>query len=196
VARRLLANEPVPLRWHGEAKPFLAAVPDPSNPWTERGAELAPKVDPDIADAMRRGTFNPYAVDELDEYAYQFQRVVDVTTHLTFLRDFLTARGVRLRVAYLPYPGQVSDYYIPFKHRFGGRDVTSMSGPQFQGQAAHLAEVAARLAVPFLDLTPQIRARETAGEHLYWDYDHHFRPAGYAFVADALYAWAATLPAK
>ena len=97
VARRLLADEPVPLRWHGEAKPFLAAVPDPSNPWTERGAELAPKVDPDIADAMRRGTFNPYAVDELDEYAYQFQRVVDVTTHLTFLRDFLTARGVRLR---------------------------------------------------------------------------------------------------
>ncbi len=80
----------------------------------------------------------PHAVDELTEYAYQFQRVVDVTTHLTFLRDFLTARGVRLRMAYLPYPGQVSDYYIPFKHRFGGREVTSMSGPQFQVQAAHL----------------------------------------------------------
>jgi len=196
VARRLLANEPVPLRWHGEAKPFLAAAPDPSNPWTEHGAELAPKVDPDIADAMRRGTFNPYAVAELDEYAYQFQRVVDVTTHLTFLRDFLAARDVRLRIAYLPYPGQVSDYYIPFKHRFGGRDVTSMSGPQFQVQAAHLADVAARLDVPFLDLTPQIRARETAGEHLYWDYDHHLRPAGYAFVADALYAWAGAPLAK
>jgi hypothetical protein len=154
------------------------------------------KVDPDIADAMRRGTFNPYAVDELDEYAYQFQRVVDVTTHLTFLRDFLKARDVRLRVAYLPYPGQVSDYYIPFKHRFGGRDGdvderTAVSGP---GRA--LAQVAARLAVPFLDLTPQIRARETAGEHLYWDYDHHLRPAGYAFVADALYAWAGAPPAK
>ena len=38
--------------------------------------------------------------------------------------------------------------------------------------------------MPFLDLTPQLRAREAAGEHLYWDYDHHFRPAGYAFAAD------------
>ena len=71
-----------------------------------------------------------------------------------------------------------------------------MSGPQFQVQAAHLAEVAARLDVPFLDLTPQIRAREAAGEHLYWDYDHHLRPAGYAFVADALYAWAAAHAGK
>ena len=113
-----------------------------------------------------------------------------MTTHLTFLRDFLAARGVRLRLAYLPYPAQVSDYYIPFKHRFGGRDVTSMSGPEFQVQAAHIAQVAAGLGVPFLDLTPQLRAREAAGEHLYWDYDHHFRPAGYAFAADALYAWA------
>ena len=159
MARRLLANEPVPLRWHGEAKPFLAAVPDPSNPWTEHGAELAPKVDPDIADAMRRGTFNPYAVDELNEYAYQFQRVVDVTAHLTFLRDFLTARGVRLRIAYLPYPGQVSDYYIPFKHRFGGREVTSMSGPQFQVQAAHLADVAARLATCRFSISRRRSAR-------------------------------------
>ena len=33
--RRLIAGEPVALRWHGEAKPFLAAVPDPSNPWTD-----------------------------------------------------------------------------------------------------------------------------------------------------------------
>ena len=37
---------------------------------------------------------------------------------------------------------------------------------------------------------------EAAGDHLYWDYDHHFRPAGYAFVADAHYAWAAATPAK
>jgi len=194
VTRRLIAGEPVALRWHGGPKPFLAAVPDPTNPWTTREAELAPKVDPDIADAMRRATFNPHAVDELAEYAIQFRRVVDVTTHLTFLRDFLAARGVSLRLAYVPYPAQVSDYYVPFKHRFGGRNVTSMSGPEFQVQAAHIAQVAEGLGVPFLDLTPPLRAREATGEHLYFDYDHHFRPAGYAFAADALYAWAAAAP--
>jgi lysophospholipase L1-like esterase len=103
---------------------------------------------------------------------------------------------VKLRLAYIPYPAQVSDYYIPFKHRYGGRDVASMSGPEFQVQAAHIAQVASQLSVPFLDLTPLLRAREAAGEHLYWDYDHHFRPAGYAFVADALYAWTAAAPPK
>jgi lysophospholipase L1-like esterase len=101
---------------------------------------------------------------------------------------------VSLRLAYVPYPAQVSDYYVPFKHRFGGRNVTSMSGPEFQVQAAHIAQVAEGLGVPFLDLTPQLRAREATGEHLYFDYDHHFRPAGYAFAADALYAWAAAAP--
>jgi len=191
VTRRLISGEPVALRWHGEPKPFLAAVPDPTNPWTTRAAELAPKVEPEIADAMRRATFNPHAVDELAEYAYQFQRVVDVTTHLTFLRDFLAARNVSLRLAYLPYPAQVSDYYVPFKHRFGGRSVTSMSGPEFQVQAAHIAQVAKDLGLPFLDLTPQLRARDAAGERLYWDYDHHFRPAGYTFATNALYDWAA-----
>ena len=191
VARRLLAREPVPLAWHGDPKPFLAAVPDPSNQWTAHDAQLAPRVDPDIADAMRRGTFNPFAVDELAEYAYQFPKVVDVSMHLTFLRDFLAARNVRLKLAYIPYPAQVSDYYVPFKHRYGGRDVTSISGPEFQVQAEHIAEEAARLSIPFLDLTPLLAAREAAGQHLYWDYDHHFRPAGYAFVADALYDWAA-----
>ncbi len=196
VSRRLITGEPVALRWHGEAKPFLAAVPDPTNPWTAREGELSPKVEPDIAAAMRRATFNPHAVDELAEYAFQFQRVVDVTTHLTFLRDFLAGRGVRLRLAYLPYPAQVSDYYVPFKHRFGGRSVTSMSGAHFQVQAAHIAQAASELSVPFLDFTPLLRAREAAGDHLYWDYDHHLRPAGYALAADALYAWAAAAPAK
>jgi sterol desaturase/sphingolipid hydroxylase (fatty acid hydroxylase superfamily)/lysophospholipase L1-like esterase len=191
VTRRLLAGEPVALAWHGKPKPFLAPVPDPSNPWTAQGDYLATRVDPEFADAMRRATFNPHSVDELAEYAHYFRETVDVSAHLTFLRDFLKARNVQLRLAYIPYPAQVSDYYIPFKHRYGGRDVQSMSGPEFQVQAKHLTDVAGRLGIPFLDLTPSLRAREAAGEHLYWDYDHHFRPTGYAFAANALYDWAA-----
>ena len=190
VTRRLLQGEPVALAWHGPEIPFLAAVPDPSNPWTDNGQELMAFVDPDIAEAMRRGTFNPYSVNELGEYAIQFHQVVDVSEHLAFLGGFLEEHGVQLRIAYIPYPPQVSDYYVPFKHRFGGREISSMSGPEFQKQAAHLAEVAGRLGVPFLDLTPLLRAQEAAGEHLYWDYDHHFRPKGYAFVAQAIYDWA------
>ena len=141
VTRRLIAGEPVALRWHGEAKPFLAAVPDPTNPWTTRGAELAPKVEPDIADAMRRATFNPHAVDELAEYAVSIPArrrrhdASDVPPRFSRRRE-----ACACRLAYLPYPAQVSDYYIPFKHRFGGRSVTSMSGPEFQVQAgAHRA---------------------------------------------------------
>ena len=113
VSRRLIAGEPVALRWHGEAKPFLAAVPDPTNPWTDaREPSLRRKSTPDIADAMRRARSILTPSTSSPSTPYQFQRVVDVTTHLTFLRDFLAARGVRLRLAYLPYPAQVSDYYV------------------------------------------------------------------------------------
>jgi sterol desaturase/sphingolipid hydroxylase (fatty acid hydroxylase superfamily)/lysophospholipase L1-like esterase len=189
VIRRIRDGEPVPRAWSAAPVPFLAAVPDPSNPWTANGAALAPRVDADIADAMRKGAFNPHAVDELSEYAQLFRNIVDVSAHLTFLRDFLAAKGVRLAIAYIPYPAQVSDYYVAFKHRFGGRSVASMSGPEFQVQAAHLAQASARLGIPFLDLTAAVRGREAAGEHLYFDYDHHFRPAGYAFAADQIYEW-------
>jgi sterol desaturase/sphingolipid hydroxylase (fatty acid hydroxylase superfamily)/lysophospholipase L1-like esterase len=189
VTRRLLQGEPVALAWKGPEKPFLAAVPDPSNPWTENGEYLATQVDPDIAEAMRRATFNPHSTNELAEYAHYFRQVVDVSEHLSFLSEYLAQHNVQLRIAYIPYPAQVSDYYIPFRHRFGSDEIESMSGPEYQVQAAHLAEVASRLSVPFLDLTPLVREREAAGERLYWDYDHHFRPKGYAFVAEALYDW-------
>lgn len=189
IAKRLAAHQPVALAWHSKPVPFVAPVPDPSNPWTQHAAELAPKVDPELADAMRRATFNPFVTDELVEYAYYLRQSIDVSAYLQFMRDYLAQRGCKLRLAYIPYSAQVSDYYIPFKHHYGGRDVASLTAPEYQVNAAHIAQVSNRLGIPFLDLTPLLREREARGEHLYWDYDLHFRPAGYAFVANALYDW-------
>ena len=123
VTRRLVARR-AGSRYAGTARPSRSSPPcrirrirGPT-----RAAELAPKVEPDIADAMRRATFNPHAVDELAEYAVSIPagRRRDDASHVP-ARFSRTARGVRLRLAYLPYPAQVSDYYVPFKHRFGGR---------------------------------------------------------------------------
>jgi hypothetical protein len=189
IVRRAIAGETVPTRWHSKPSPFLAAVPDPSNPFTKDGGKLDAQVDRDIAQAMREGRFNPFVVGELTSYGREFKKGVDISPHLEFLRSFLASHHVSLRLAFIPYPAQVADYYIPFAQRFGGRDVQSMSGPEYQVQAAAIAQIAARLGIPFLDLTEQIRAHETSGEHLYYEYDHHMRPVGYAYAAGWIYDW-------
>ena len=103
---------------------------------------------------------------------------------------FLDARGVVLRVAYLPYPLQVSDFYRAFPTHHTGEAVPSLLGPQYQLHASLVAREAALLGIPFLDLTPVLRAESARGKPLYWSYDEHMRPEGYAFVAGALEAWA------
>ena len=151
--------------WHGEAKPFLAAVPDPSNPWTANAsARLAPRSTPTSPTPCVKARSIPMPSTSSPSTRYQFRDVVDVSAHLTFLRDFLAAKGVRLAIAYIPYPAQVSDYYVAFKHRFGGRSVKSMSGPEFQVQAAHLAErdCAPRHPVSRSDRPRFVRARPQA----------------------------------
>jgi hypothetical protein len=128
IVRRIVVGQPIPLRWSAPPFRFLPVVPDPANPWTADTAELGKLVTSRFADYMKRGTFNPFAVNELYEYEYQFRQPVDATAHLRRLRD-LRRRGAALRLLYVPYPGQVSDYYIPFRYEFAVSRVPSLSGP-------------------------------------------------------------------
>ncbi len=188
VVRQLIAHQPVARAGYREPFPFLAAVPDPSNPWTANDAQFSAHVEPAIADAMRKGLFNPFNVDEAKVFARLLPATVDVGGYLRFLKQFLDAQGVALRLAYIPYPLQVSDYYRAFAAQYSSHDAPSLVAPEFQVHAALVAREAAQLGIPFLDLTPVLRAEEARGNHLYWDYDEHMRPEGYARVARALLA--------
>lgn len=189
IVRRIVAGQPIPLRWSAPPFRFLPVVPDPANPWTANAAELGKLVTPRFADYMKRAAFNPFAVNELYEYEYQFRQPVDATAHLRRLRDLCLRHGAALRLLYLPYPAQVSDYYIPFRYEFGASRVPSLSGPEYQIHAAHLTRTARSLQIPFLDLTPILRGAEDRGQHAYWDYDHHMRPSGYALVGNTIALW-------
>jgi hypothetical protein len=186
---QIVHRQPIARAGHREPFPFFAAVPDPSNPWTANGAEYSRIVDPAIAEAMRQGRFNPFVVEETLGFARYLPESVDVGGYLQFLVRFLDARGVALRIAYLPYPNQVSDYYLSFSQRYCSTSVPSLIAPRYQVHSAIVAREAALLGIPFLDLSPLLRDEEARGSHMYWDYDEHMRPAGYAFVAHALYDW-------
>ena len=71
-------------------------------PVDEHDAALSPRVAPDIADAMRRGQFNPWVVDQLQTFARYLPTPVDADGYLRFLKTYLDAAGVALRVAYIP----------------------------------------------------------------------------------------------
>src|SRR5262249_20344041 len=65
--RRYRAAFSVPSRWPGGPFPFFAAVPSESNPLTS--TKPPDNVDPQVLDAMRRGTANPWNVNMGSYYA-------------------------------------------------------------------------------------------------------------------------------
>ncbi len=189
---RALRGKSVPRRWHSPPVLFVPVVPDPLNPWTNPLPEFS-RVDPAIADAMRTGGFNPFVVDLLNKSAAALQQPIDLTGALRELQSFTRAQKTELRVVYLPFSTQVSDHYIPFQKKYATHhEVTSLLDSRYQIHRAALARNCAALAIPFLDLTPLLRAVEEKGEHLYWDYDEHMRGASYLRVGATIDRWSET----
>jgi len=192
VARRLVAGQRVPRRWNEPPVEFLASVPDPRNPWTDgrTAGQLEAFVEPDVARAIRAGRFNPVLVNYLPWFGQHLKRPFDIEDHLVALRAYLEERDSSLWVVYVPTKHQVADRYLETHARFSPPEsVTSLMGPEFQVQAALLGETCRALGIPFLDLTPALRAAEAGGDPLYWGYDDHLRPAGYREVGALVYAW-------
>jgi lysophospholipase L1-like esterase len=186
---RVIERRPLPLVGHRTPFPFFAPVPDITNPWTTNDAQLSTMVQPAIADAMRAGRFNPFVVDETQSFARYLPDPVEVGGYMSFLKGFLDRRGIALRLAYIPYANQVSDYYRTFSQQYCSGAAPSLVGFEYQLHASIIAGEAVRLGIPFLDLTPLLQGNESQGKHMYWDYDEHMRAAGYAAVARAIFEW-------
>jgi hypothetical protein len=192
VLRERAAGRAVPRRWHAPPFAFLPAAPDPRNPWSDgrRAGRLAAFVAPELARAIREGRFNPALTDFLAWFRTSLAREVTLDAHLAPLGAHARGAGARLFVVYVPTKNQVSDRYLEFQARYTRpEDVRSLLGPEYQRHAARLGESCAALGLPFLDLTPALREAEAAGGPLYWDYDDHLRPAGYALAAERVHSW-------
>ncbi len=186
---RAVRHEPVPRRWHSPPVLFVPVVPDPLNPWSNPPPEFS-RVDPALAEAMRKGDFNPFVVDVLNKAARALREPIEMNEILRQLQDFARAQGTELRIVYLPFSTQVSDRYVPFQQKYATHhEVESLRGPEFQIHQESLRRSCAELAIPFLDLTPLLRHAEEAGEHLYWDFDEHMRGKAYLRVGATISHW-------
>ncbi|HSV54091.1 MAG TPA: SGNH/GDSL hydrolase family protein [Burkholderiaceae bacterium] len=183
---RVVRHQAVPRRWHQEPFSFFPSVPNPANPWTSNGEAYSKFVTPALAKAMREGRFNPFNTGEVQAYEHYLRQPVDIKPWLEFLKKFLGPRNIKFSVVYIPQPSQTTDHYMPFKQAYCPPGVPSLMGEPYQQGATLVASQARELGIPFLNLTAPIRDRESAGSHLYWDYDEHMRPSGYAFVAAAI----------
>lgn len=186
VMTRIAQHQAVPRAWHQNTFPFFPPVPDPGNPWTKSGDEYRKYVAADIAQAMQQGTFNPFSVGEVQAYEHYLRQPVAIRPWLEFLKGFLTPRGIAMSITYVPQPNQVTDHYLQFKQKYCPPGVSSLTGEVYQQGASRLGEEAKVLGIPFLDLTPAVRAVEAKGEHLYWNYDEHMRPDGYKLIAQSI----------
>ncbi|HEY3663675.1 MAG TPA: hypothetical protein VGL24_11025, partial [Chthoniobacterales bacterium] len=186
---RATRHEPVPRRWHSPPVLFVPVVPDPLNPWSNPPPEFS-RVDPTLAEAMRKGDFNPFVVDVLNKAATALREPIEMSGILRQLRDFTRAQGTELRIVYLPFSTQVSDRYVPFQQKYATHhEVESLRGPEFQIHQESLHKSCAELGIPFLDLTPLFRRAEGDGEHLYWDFDEHMRGKSYLRVGATISHW-------
>jgi hypothetical protein len=192
VVGQALRGEPLARRWRSRPFPFAAAIPDPSNPWSSPNyaARARPHVDPEIRRAMEAGRFNPFAVNEYDQYRKLLVRAFDAESYLRALGAYAAIYDVQLHVAYLPSRYQVSDAYLEYASTYtSSKNPISLQGAAFQRQAGILREACVELDIPFLDLSAQVREIEAAGKRLYWSYDSHMNAEGYREVGTMLHAW-------
>ena len=189
VAWRALRRETIPRRWHGRATLFVPVVPDPFSPWSQAPPEFS-RVDPELADAMRKGEFNPFAVDYVNNAEIALRHPTDPSHALRRFQVMAQSVSAELRIVYLPYSTQVSDYYVPFLEKYALHSVGhSLTGLEYQIHGAAIARSCHDLSIPFLDLTPLLKEAEAGGEHLYWNYDDHLRGFAYLRVGATVYEW-------
>jgi hypothetical protein len=190
VVGEVQAGRRVPKRWTSRPFDFLVPVPNPRNPWSDPrwAAWAATVVEPEIAEVMKRGGLNPFLANAPAALEQSLRTPVSLHAPIADLAAFAERHGAKAWVLYLPYRNQVSDRYASTL-RYSQPLTTSLLAPRYQSHAISIASACASAGVPFLDLTPALRAAESGGEPLYFDYDDHMRPAGYRLVAETAHAW-------
>ncbi|MBI5325306.1 MAG: hypothetical protein HZB41_08575 [Ignavibacteriae bacterium] len=169
VLKNVFSGKTVPHRWISKPFTFFAPVPAPSNPWsnTEKASRYEKFISSKITEAIKKGRFNPYSVDEYAQFKEHLPEEIKLTKHLNGIENFMAQYGKKIYIAYVPSRNQVSSYI----------------------HAKILKESCNSLGIPFYDFTEIIKNEENSGNHLYWNYDEHMRPKGYALLGKTLYEW-------
>ncbi|TAL68775.1 MAG: SGNH/GDSL hydrolase family protein [Bacteroidetes bacterium] len=192
VLKNVIQKKTVAHWWISKPFTFFAPVPAPSNPWsnTEKASRYEKFISPKVAEAIKKGRFNPFAVDEYSQFKEHLPEVLKITPHLNGIENFMALYGKKIYIVYVPSRNQVSPYYLKFEKEFSTDSVlVPLTDSIYNIHAKILKENCKSLGIPFYDCTEIIRNEENIGNHLYWNYDEHMRPKGYALLGKAIYEW-------
>jgi hypothetical protein len=166
----------------------MAPVPSPAN----RLARYGPpgNIDPEVLRAMERGKANSWNAAAPSHYAmalaWDFDRRGGVRNQLRHLQALCSRAGVRLVLAYVPYPGSVNVEYVVAQNRLGGPPLDPrrpLDDAAHRRQQEHLRAVTGELGLPFLDTTDAFIDAERRGERTFWPIDGHCNARGYQLLA-------------
>jgi lysophospholipase L1-like esterase len=191
---RAANHEPIYRRWPHVAVPVFFPVPDLANPWT-RVKERPPQLDPALHRAMAAAKLNPWLIELPDaipfELAHDFSGAGgSPKRYLARVAASCRSVGARLVVAYVPSCGVTSRRYAPALVKLGVDRALAEAlptDPLYRRQNAMLAEVCRELRLPLANTTESLTRAEAAGPPLFWEFDGHPRPSGYAVIAQHLY---------
>lgn len=182
---RLLEDRPLPMKWRSP-QPFIPAVPDRGNIWTENENLYSPRVSEQIAEFMRAGKFNAFRTNWVLKEEMNLKRAYSIKEHLAYLKGFVEANGSKLSVVYIPSRHQVSTHYYQFELEMCQMEcppMLNMTTNEFQIHRAILSKDCFDLGIPLIDTYRIVKDHEDSGHHLYWNYDDHMRAQGYEIIA-------------
>jgi lysophospholipase L1-like esterase len=146
-------------------------------------------VAPEVLDEMKKGNFNPWAVNIplIEEQTLKIP--VDITQELNYIKNYISKYNCKLLVAYLPPREQITTYYNKFNKKLciPCSDTINLTTEKYQIHNENLKNNCQSLNIPFLDLTPIMKTKEQKGQHLYCNYNLHLNSKGTKLIGTELY---------
>ena len=177
-------------RWGGNERGYFLAVPDSSNPWTRFADLFAKNINKKIGKEMKQAKMNPFLINKFAKEEARLKLPPLLGQTVPFFKYICDQNQTIPVIVYLPSRNQVTKYYYPFEKEmtFGFPTETfDLTQPQYNIHQVELAKQCIRFQVPFMDLTQLVKAEETEGNHLFWNYDQHMKPKGYKLLGEKIF---------
>ncbi len=190
LVQQAVAERPILSRFSTKTRSLIPAVPASNNPWTDDEKTLKKHVSNEVAEVMKNGAFNCFIYNQLVYQEQMLKEPVSFKKELEFLKRFLNDQSIELSIVYVPYRNQVTKHYLPFERSYCLQDCSDewdLTSDAYSGHRKQLVKDCKELDIHLIDLHNTILKEEKNGNHLYWNYDDHFKEAGYSLMATEIY---------
>lgn len=183
-------NNPVSFRWFKQSKSFLPTKKSSTSPWHKNEQDLRKHTTPDMAEAMINGTYSPFRTNNLFHEEKNLKQVPNLGEILPFLKYFSDEFGVKTVIVYIPSRNITTRYYYQYEMEhclIKCADTLDLTTEKYQIHRSTLIDQSFKHKIPLIDLTSIVKGEESAGNHLYWNYDDHMRSKGYLLLGASIY---------